>query len=169
MTAGPWKPQTSACLCPKPRHQSRRPSLPSLKTSAASPYLSGEPSGKAFYRFAKAKQCQYWKLEKQTQQHLNQHSWKSLGGRNVMRRLFVFAQWGSVFPDHFLQSLQIHGSVQPQPVLLRPHPLHGKQQWIVHVHSPRRHLALLCLWSPYELYKNQNTKFIYSQNPILNV
>lgn len=40
-----------------------------------------------------------------------------------------------MFSRHLLQSLQIHGSVQPQSVLLSPHPLHGKQPWSVHIHS----------------------------------
>lgn len=40
-----------------------------------------------------------------------------------------------MFSDHLLQSLQIHGSVQPHSVHLRPHPLHGKQQCSVHIHS----------------------------------
>lgn len=78
-------------------------------------------------------------LECVTQTHLNisESIWE-VEMKPVFWSFFffcLFPQRGSVFSDHLLQSLQIHGSVQPQPVLLRPHPLHGKQQWRAHIRS----------------------------------
>lgn len=82
-TAGPWEPQMSACLCLKLRHQSRRLSLPSLKTSAASPYLSGETTRDYFKCFHK-------------QSSINIRIWKSKGLENICESLWdVGTKWVS--------------------------------------------------------------------------
>lgn len=99
MTVGPSRRPTWASHSPRPRPQWSRPSPRAWPASSVCPWSSGEAAG------------------------------PTGGGWPISQPGPLIPtpapQGRPLLPRHVLQRLQVHGPVQPDPVCLRPDPVHG--------------------------------------------